>query len=139
MLQDGGNPWRGMLYGMTPRLPHSGDPRPVWRIWHEFDLSGSRMLGYWTPTCPVRTAHPQVLATADVKPGKTLISLASWAPEAARVRLQVDWKQLKLDPRRCQLRAPASEGFQPAAVFAPEDWIEVQPGKGWLLIVEEKG
>ena len=26
MLQDGGNPWRGMVFGMTGRLPWSGQP-----------------------------------------------------------------------------------------------------------------
>ena len=31
MLQDGGNAWRGMIYGMTNRMPWSdnADPRPI--------------------------------------------------------------------------------------------------------------
>lgn len=138
MLQDGGNPWRGMLYGMTARLPFAGDPRPVWRIWQEFGMAGACMLGYWSPNCPVRTNHPQVLATAYVKPEQTLISLASWAPETVRVQLTLDWEKLGLDPQRSSLRAPGSPGFQPEQLFAPQDWIEVVPGQGWLLILTEK-
>ena len=33
MLEGGGNPWRGMLFGMTNRLPWSGDPRPHLARW----------------------------------------------------------------------------------------------------------
>jgi hypothetical protein len=55
MLQDKGNPWRGMVYGMTNRLPHSGDPRPLWRMWDSFGMAETEMLGYWAPSNPVKT------------------------------------------------------------------------------------
>ena len=42
MLQDGGNPWRGMVFGMTARLPWAGDPRPLWKVWDEFGIDGER-------------------------------------------------------------------------------------------------
>jgi hypothetical protein len=29
MWQDGRNPWRGMLFGMTSRLPWAGNPRAL--------------------------------------------------------------------------------------------------------------
>ena len=37
MLQDGGNAWRGMIYGMTNRMPWSdnADPRPIWKQWDD--------------------------------------------------------------------------------------------------------
>ena len=38
MLQDGGNRWRGMIYGMTTRLGWSGDPRPIWKFWDDFGI-----------------------------------------------------------------------------------------------------
>ena len=46
MLQDGGNPWRGMIYGMTSRLPWAGDPTHIWKVWDDFGIQGSRMIGY---------------------------------------------------------------------------------------------
>ena len=69
MLQDGGNPWRGMIYGMTSRLPWAGDPTPIWKLWDDFGIADSRMIGYWVPSCPVKTGSREVLATAYVGDG----------------------------------------------------------------------
>jgi hypothetical protein len=135
MLQDGGNKWRGMLYGMTARMPWSGDPRAVWKVWDEFGISEARMIGYWDAACPVKTGRPDILATAYVRPGRTLVSVASWAPQAAPVHLEIDWKALGLDPAAAVLRAPPIEGFQKAATFKPRDEIPVEPKRGWLFIV----
>ena len=62
-----------------------GDPRPIWKVWDEFGIQDARMIGYWDPACPVTDRRNDVLATAYVKPGKTLVSLASWAPAAGQV------------------------------------------------------
>jgi len=135
MLEKGGNPWRGMIYGMTARLPYLGDPRPLWKLWDEFGISDARMVGYWDPACPVSTTETDVLATAYVKQGKTLVAVASWAKRPMGCRLKIDWRALGLDAEKAVLTAPAIEGFQPAARFRPTDEIPVTPGRGWLLIV----
>jgi hypothetical protein len=67
MLQDGGNPWRGMIFGMTARLPWAGDPRPLWKVWDEFDIAQSEMIGWWVDANPVRTGTQDVLATAFIR------------------------------------------------------------------------
>ena len=139
MLQDGGNRWRGMLYGMTSRIPYQGsDPSPIWQVWDEFKIQDSRMIGYWSPNCPVQTDSTNILATAYVKPGKSLISVASWAPADASVRLTFDWKALGIDPAKAVLTAPEIAGFQSAATFKPGDAIPVAKAKGWLLYVSEE-
>jgi len=139
MLQDGGNRWRGMLYGMTSRLPYDqNDPSPLWKVWDEFKIQDSRMMGYWSARCPVKTDHPNVLATAYVGRGKTLISLASWAAEDVSVKLSFDWQALGLDPANLTLTAPEVLGFQSHARFQPGDAIPVLKGKGWLLRLEPK-
>jgi hypothetical protein len=43
-----------------------------------------------------------------------------------------------LDPAKAVLRAPAIPDVQFATTFAPGDPIPFEPGKGWLLILEEK-
>ncbi|MDZ4863886.1 MAG: DUF6067 family protein [Gemmatimonadota bacterium] len=133
MLEGGGNPWRGMLFGMTSRLPWAGDPRPLWQVWDAFGLDGARMDGWWNPATPVHTDRSEVLATSYVRQGKALVALASWAPDTALVVLQIDWKKLGIDPARATIVAPAIPDFQPAATFRPGDRIPVAPGKGWLL------
>ncbi len=65
MLEGGGNPWRGMVYGMTNRLPwtDNSDPRPLWKAWDAFGMEGTRMVGYWVASSPVKPSHRDVRAT----------------------------------------------------------------------------
>ena len=156
MLQDGGNPWRGMVFGMTARLPWAGDPRPLWRVWDEFGITESEMIGWWVNGNPVRVRNikdgpdewagrfpdkhfPATIFVrhADGKESRpaVLIALASWAEDPADIRLAIDWKKLGLDPEKAVLRAPAIDKFQDAAEFKPGDAIRVEPGKGWLLVL----
>jgi hypothetical protein len=138
MLQGGGNPWRGMLYGMSNRLGWGGDPKAIWKLWDDFGIADARMIGYWSPNCPVKTGNKDVLATVYSKKGKALVSIASWAKEPVRVKLGIDWKELGLDPRKTDLTAPAIPGFQEANGFQWSGDIPVEPGKGWLLVLGEK-
>lgn len=144
MLEGGGNPWRGMLYGMTVRYPWvtddvSCDPRALWKVWDAFGIDGSEMVGYWEDTTPVRTDNADVLATTYRRSGAALIAIASWAHDTVQVRLRIDWKALGLDPAASILRAPAVEHFQPARTFRPDDAIPLSPGRGWVLILGPQG
>jgi hypothetical protein len=136
MLQDGGNPWRGMVFGMTSRLPWAGDPKPIWKIWDDFRIQDSEMFGYWASTCPVKTDHKDIPVTAYVKKDKVLISLASWAEKKEICRLKIDWETLGFNPEKSLLRAPLVKDFQIQTTFKPDEGIPVEPGKGWLLILE---
>jgi hypothetical protein len=138
MLEGGGNPWRGLVYGMTNRMPWSAnaDPRPIWKAWDEFGMQGTKMIGYWSPNCPVTTGRADVPVTVWLKQGKALLSLASWAKEDTVVRLQIDWKQLGIDPAHATIRASGISGFQQERSFRPEEGIPVAKAKGWLLVVE---
>ncbi len=138
MLQDGGNAWRGMIYGMTNRMPWSdnADPRPIWKIWDDFGMKGSQMIGYWSYNCPVKTDNDKVLVTIYKKKGTALISIASWADNDVEVQLKIDWKKLGIDPAKATIVAPAAKNFQPAKTFKLNEKIAVQKGKGWMLIVK---
>jgi hypothetical protein len=135
MLQDGGNPWRGMVYGMTGRLPWAGDPRPLWKAWDEFGIADSRMVGYWVESRPVKTDREDVLVTTYRRDGRSMIALASWAKGPVKATLAIDWKALGLDPATARIQAPAIEGFQEARTFGADEAIPVEPGKGWLLLI----
>jgi len=136
MLENGGNPWRGMVYDMTNRLPWAGDPTPLWKVWDQFGMDGSQMVGYWSPRCPVRTNSPRILSTAYIKSGSVMISLASWDPDTVGCLLTLDWKALGLDSSQARISAPAIKDFQDARSFGPGERIPVAPGKGWLLILK---
>jgi len=138
MLQNDGNPWRGMLFGMTSRLGWSkgSDPRLLWKLWDSFGIEQADMIGWWVHDAPVKTGRDDVLATSYVRDGKTLIALASWAPTVTKVKLHIDWKALGLKPGKAMLKAPAVENFQSTVEFKPSDAIPVEPGKGLLLILK---
>lgn len=132
------NPWKGMLYGMATRAGSDEDPSPVWKLWDGFGIKDSKMIGYWSKACPVKTGNENVLATVYAKKGKALIALVNWAREPARVKLTVDWKALGLDIRKADLKAVEIPGVQSAEDFQWSGEIPVEPGKGWLLVLQEK-
>jgi hypothetical protein len=111
MLQDGGHPYRGLLFGMTARMYGNVDPRPVWQMMNEFGIEDSRMLGYWLENAPVTTNHPRVLATTYVRPDGLLIALASWSEQDETVSLTVD-ATASSGRNTAGASAPAVEGLQ---------------------------
>ncbi|MGM0529108.1 MAG: glycoside hydrolase domain-containing protein [Bacteroidota bacterium] len=137
MLQDGGNKWRGMVYGMTARLPWAGDPRPIWKIWDSFGIKNSRMVGYWSPDCPVQTGNSKILATTYIKQNSVMIAIGSWAENEEKVKLEIDWESLSISPEQARLYAPGIQNFQSATSFDLNGTISVKPGRGWLLILEK--
>jgi hypothetical protein len=93
------------------------------------------MIGYWDEACPVTTNHPDVKATAYVRPGKVLISIGNFDTQDRTVRLQIDWKKLGLDPAKVKIEAPQVENFQENRTFAVDEPISVKSKEGWLLLM----
>jgi hypothetical protein len=136
MLQDGGHPYRGLLYGMTTRVYGKTDPRPVWTMMNDFGIAGSRMRGYWLKDTPVRTGRSDLLATTYVKPGGALIVVASWSDRDERVSLSMDLAAMGFSgPVR--VYAPAVEGLQAFAEVDPSA-VTVPAKQGLFLRVERR-
>ncbi len=141
MLQDGGHPYRGMLYGMTARKYGSSDPRPVWKLMNDFGIAESRMLGYWLPDPPVKTSQPRVLATTYVRPdGALLLALGSWSERDESVALDVDWEALgwEAPALAAPAFAPAVEGLQ-ALAEVDLSALRVPAAMGLFVVVEPAG
>jgi len=142
MLQDGGHPYRGMLYGMTARKYGDTDPRPVWAMMNDFGIAESEMLGYWVPDPKVTTDHPRILATTYIRPGSTLIALASWSDTDEVVSLIVNWAGLKMGDAsgaETSIRAftPAVEGLQ-AAGEVDLSAVKIPAGTGlWIILKDD--
>lgn len=138
MLQDGGNQWRGMIYGMTNRMPYQNQkPDQIWKLWDLFGMEGSRMIGYWVNDRPVRTNKNDILATTYLKDNKVLVALASWAPKDSFVKLIVDWNKLGINPDKAKIWAPEVKDFQSANSYNLNDEILIEKNKGMMLIIEE--
>lgn len=143
MLQEGGNPWRGMVYGMTTRYGWTTngifcDPTPVWKVWDDFGIADSRMIGYWEEQPLVTTSNEDVLATSYLKDGKMLISIASWAAKPVKIKLNIDFIKANINPKKISITAPFIKDFQPEKKFSLNEPIPVEPTKGWLLVLEEQ-
>jgi hypothetical protein len=130
MLEGGGNPWRGMVFGMTGRAP-AVDNRPLWEFWAANGLERAHMHGFWDPKAPVRTSHPDVLATTWITDRGMVVALASWADHAEEVTLIFDGAAAAAS----RIDAPAIRGFQPATDYAPGDPITLAPQRGLLLTI----
>ena len=139
MLWEGGNKWRGMLYGMTGRNPgFDVDNRPLWNFWDSFGMKDSEMIGYWVSDNPIKTGKEKTLATVyrHANGKKFLLSLATWEENDATIDLSTDWEKLGLDPEKATLYAPAIEGFQADQRWKPGERITISKGKGLLIIIE---
>ncbi len=136
-MLDGANPWRGMVLGETARHPWSGDPRGMWKAWDECGIQGTEFLPFFLADCPVKTDHPNVLATAYRRKGRTFVAVGSWAEGDAQVRLSIDWKALGLDPARAGRYAPTIVGMQAERAWKPGEPIPVAAKRGWFLVLDE--
>ncbi len=139
MLNGCGNVYRGMLYGMTSRLGWGNcDPSSLWKLWDAFGIRDARMVGFWDPALPVKCSRDDIKVTVYRKPGKLLIAYASWAKDNVSVRLDLDWKALKMDPGNVTIHAPSVEGLQEGQEYSGLENISVPAGKGGLIVIENK-
>ena len=138
MLQNGGNPWLGTVYGTSRRYYGAvteNNPTAIWKAWSDFGIAEAKMAGYWEKQPAVSTDSPDVKATAFIRPGKTLIAVGNFATQARSVKLTIDWARLGLDPAKVRIEAPAIPDFQAARTFARDEAIPIEPKCGWLLLL----
>lgn len=136
MLQDGGNPWRGMLFGMTSRAPWSGDPGALWKFWDDVSIQNSEMIGFWDPEVPVLTDNDNVKATVYANNGSAVISIGSWEEQDTTINLSFDWDKLNIDPEKVKLYVPAIKDFQQDASYNLGDPISIKGKQGLLIYLK---
>ena len=131
MLQNGGNPWRGMLYGMTNRYPWAGkDPAAIWALRDEFGFDGVKMIGFWDEELPVSSCREDVKAAVyENKNGDLLICFASFADQT--VRFTPSGGPFD-DPGRGEVFLPRVEGLQERADYSGGE-LELAPSTGVIL------
>ena len=136
MLQDGGNPWRGMVFGMTGRMPRVTLNQALWKFWDAHNLPNCEMIGWWSPNCPVQTNNKNAIATVYRSKEKTIIAIANWTNEPIETTLENNWPALNLNPENASCHAHEISEFQPAREFDLQQPIAIDAAKGWLLILQ---
>ena len=137
MLQAGGNPWRGMVYGITNRAGWSGDPAEIWKFWDEYNFGDKLMMGYWDESIPVRTGNRLVNATLYIGDAESVIALANWSDQDQVCSLELDWDLLGLGKDECQYLIPAIPGFQDQQSPSSLDLLNIPGSKGYLILVRK--
>ena len=113
--QNGGNLYRGMVYGMNSRM-HAGT-YPLWGFWDAFDIQNAQWIGYWDDNCPVTADRSDIKLSVYRQEGRTAIAFAHWPMNAGR----------KLAVKKV-FAAPALNGVP------DESWDEASPESGFTIV-----
>lgn len=100
MLEGGGDLYLGMLYAMNNRYGwHYKNAVDMYKIWDDFGIEDSSMLGYWHSKNPVRTDNPSVLATIYLKHNEALLCFYNFSNNSESFNILIDNKALGFIPK----------------------------------------
>ncbi len=138
MLQDGGNPWRGMVYGITNRAGWSGDPTEIWKFWDQYRISDKYMTGYWDEDIPVKADNKLVKATFYEGLEEHIIAVANWDEQDQPCSLEINWNKLGIERSACKFLIPFIPGFQDQQLPTTVNELIIPGKKGFLIVLKKK-
>lgn len=137
MLEKGGHPYRGLVYGMTTRVYGDFNPGAIWKLFDDFDIANAEMLGYWVDRSPIKTNHPKIKSTVYVHDDKALISIGSWSENNEQVTLNIDWEALSFNKNTVKLSSPEIKDLQPFKTYDINKPVTVEKNQGLILVLEK--
>lgn len=136
MLEGGGNPWRGMIFGMTNRLGWGGPtPEHLWKFWDQHRFVDREMVGFWDPNCPVKMDTPSLGATVFRGEKDAVIAVANWTDKPVEGRVVVDRRALGLTAGDGTADVPAIPGLQEARTVDLNEPIRIEGKKGTIIVL----
>ncbi len=139
MLEGGGNPWRGMVYGITTRAGWTPNPPSyIWKFWDEHKIKDKKMIGYWEKDCPVTCSNTSIKATVYKSADEVIISVANWSVKDEKATLKVDWVGIGLNPGKSDVFIPELKDFQTEKTDVSLDNMTIPGKKGYLIILKKK-
>ena len=136
MLEKGGRPYHGLIYGMTTRVYHIYNPGAIWNLFKEFDIENSEMLGYWVEKSPIKIDNNKIKSTIYKHNDKVLIVIGSWSNKDENIELIIDWKELGINKEKAHLRSPNIGGLQNYNTFEIDKAIPINRNSGLILILD---
>ena len=133
MLEKGGRPYHGLIYGMTTRVYHIYNPGALWDLFKKFDIKNSEMLGYWVEKTPIKIDNNKIKSTIYKHNKKVLIVIGSWSNKNEKIELKIDWKKLGIKKEKARLRSPNIDGLQNYNSFEIDKTIFVIRGAQTLI------
>jgi hypothetical protein len=145
MLQGGGNPWRGMVYGITNRSGYGGaSPADIWKFWDKHQIENKEMIGYWEKECPVKCYNPFIKATVYKGEDESLIAIANfykfelWGIDNQPASVEVDFRKLGIDQANCDITIPEIPNYQKQESSVDLNKIIIPGGKGYIIVIKKK-
>ena len=139
MLQDGGHPYRGMVYGMTTRVYGKYNPQAIWQLFDDFGIAKSEMIGYWVSNVPVKTNNSKVPVTVYKNDKEVLLAFGSWSDKDEIINLEIDWQQFGFsNAESTSWYVPEVEGLQKEKVLTTGKSFVVKKGQGLFMIIRDK-
>jgi len=135
MLNGGGNPWRGMVYGITNRLPWAGDPSHLWKFWDAYRIQEKQMIGYWDRHTPVTCANDSLRVTLYKGRNESILAVANWARTPQTGTIAIDWAKLGYDPAKCIVTIPPIQDFQEYQHLDLLRSLTVPAKQGYLIVL----
>ncbi len=131
------NYWRGMVYGMTPRLGWSGNPTAIWKLYDQLKMESAQIKGYWDPSCPVSVDSPHARATAFVAKDWALVVVANWTNRDVQTSLSLNPALLGFPANNVSM--PEMKGIQEgrAAVNLAEKPLLLKANQGAFLLIRK--
>lgn len=145
--------YRGMLVGSAFRYSSTGVLSPVglWKLWDEFEIQDSEMIGWWVGVedgpwaVPVKPSSTEFLATVYVQRHKperaALIVVAGWSNDLSNrstpLSFTWNWTALGLSPSTTKLHVPLVAPFQTqnVGVFSVDHVFNISATQGGLLLI----
>jgi hypothetical protein len=139
MLEGGGNPWRGMVYGITNRAGWVGNtPIEIWKFWDEYNIASKIQKGYWEKDCPVHTDNKNVIASVYQGDGESVIAVANWTDKPQKAGLDVYFDKLGFSASSAEIFIPAIKDYQEAQKNVNLKALSLDGKRGYLIIVRNK-
>jgi hypothetical protein len=138
MLEGGGNPWRGMVYGITTRAGWtSNPPTNLWKFFDEYHFSERNLDGYWQKDCRVTCSDTNIKASVYKGKQDAVIAVANWSDRDEETDLILDAAALGLKGD-CTFSIPEISDFQQNKTLSSLKKITIPAKKGFLIVVKKK-
>ncbi len=139
MLQGGGNPWRGMVYGITNRAGWTKwPPDHLWKFFDEYQIAEKEMIGYWEQDCPVACNNPMIKASVYKDADEVIISVANWSEDDEETSVNINWSGIGLNPGQTDVFIPKLIDFQEQKNNVSLGKLVIPGKKGYLIILQKK-
>ncbi|MCL2118475.1 MAG: DUF6067 family protein [Planctomycetaceae bacterium] len=140
MLEHGGHPWRGMVYGITNRAGWTANPpHHLWKFFDEYQMADRTMIGYWDKNSPMTSENDSLRMTLYQGNEDIVCAIGNWSHAEESAKLKIDWVKLGFDPQKTEAFQPGIQDFQDAQETISLSDLTVPAGQGLIIILKKIG